>query len=67
MRICKKHQSSHYSFETCPWCVVAEQDIEALRVEAQIREAVSILDNGTAYEKAHVIAILRDALRGERE
>lgn len=63
MRICKKHQSSHYSFDTCPWCVVAELEVEQRRVAAQIREALSILKDGTDYEKRHVSAVLRDALR----
>lgn len=35
---------------------------ESKRKEAQIAEAIAILRNGTDYEKAHVVAILADAL-----
>ncbi len=36
---------------------------ELVRVRAQIREALAIIEDGTEYEKIHVAAILREAGR----
>lgn len=66
MRICKKHQSSHYSFDTCPWCVVAEQDVRIRELEAVLKELrIRLHAAGRRPEECHEMSMIDDALRGE--
>jgi len=39
---------------------------EIARTRAQIKEAIAILENGTDYEKLHVVSILENALDGNK-
>ena len=43
---------------------MADPEAEVGRMRAQMAEAIAILENGTDYEKMHVVEILRDGLGG---